>query len=125
MRMLTRKVLERAGYRVIEAANGADGLRALERLRRPASTWSLTDVVMPDGMSGRELADKLLTMQPELARDLHERLQPGLRRPRAVAEGSASRSCRSRPRRRKSSTRSGARSILTPDCLLACDLPTW
>ena len=63
--MLTRKVLERAGYRVIEAANGADGLRAFQDCGGQVDLV-LTDVVMPDGMSGRQLADKLLEMRPGL-----------------------------------------------------------
>ena len=63
--MLTRKILERAGYRVIEAANGADGFRAFQDSGGRIDL-ALTDVVMPDGMSGRELADRLLKMQPAL-----------------------------------------------------------
>jgi PAS domain S-box-containing protein len=58
VRLLTRTVLERAGYQVIEAANGTDGLRAWEQSGRRVDLL-LTDVVMPDGMSGCELADRL------------------------------------------------------------------
>jgi two-component system cell cycle sensor histidine kinase/response regulator CckA len=65
VRMLTRIVLTRAGYRVIEAANGFEGRRAFDE-RDGAIDLLLTDVVMPDGMSGRDLADKLLKMRPEL-----------------------------------------------------------
>jgi two-component system cell cycle sensor histidine kinase/response regulator CckA len=65
VRMLTRIVLTRAGYRVIEAANGAEGRRAFDECQGRIDLL-LTDVVMPDGMSGRDLADKLLKMQPEL-----------------------------------------------------------
>ena len=65
VRMLTRIVLQRAGYQVIEAASGADGWRAFEKSGGKIDL-ALTDVVMPDGMSGRELADKLLTKKPEL-----------------------------------------------------------
>jgi two-component system cell cycle sensor histidine kinase/response regulator CckA len=43
---------------VIEAASGADGLRAWEQCGRRIDLL-LTDVVMPDGMSGCELADRL------------------------------------------------------------------
>ena len=35
-----------------------------------------TDVVMPDGMNGLVPADRLLSLRPELPRDLHERLHP-------------------------------------------------
>jgi two-component system cell cycle sensor histidine kinase/response regulator CckA len=58
VRLLARTVLERAGYHVIEAVNGTDGLRAWEQSGRRVDLL-LTDVVMPDGMSGCELADRL------------------------------------------------------------------
>jgi two-component system, cell cycle sensor histidine kinase and response regulator CckA len=65
VRMLTRRVLERAGYKVIEAASGADGWRAFQGCGGNVDLV-LTDVVMPDGMNGRQLADKLLSMRPGL-----------------------------------------------------------
>jgi two-component system, cell cycle sensor histidine kinase and response regulator CckA len=65
VRVLTRRVMERAGYKVIEAANGADGLRAWNQAGGKIDVL-FTDVVMPDGMSGRELADRLSTARPGL-----------------------------------------------------------
>ena len=65
VRLLTRTVLERGGYRVVEAANGADGLRAWVESGGHVDLV-LTDVVMPDGMSGRELADRLQKGRPQL-----------------------------------------------------------
>ena len=65
VRLLTRMVLERGGYRVIDAANGADGLRAWSEHEGRVDLL-LTDVVMPDGMSGRELAERLQKKQPGL-----------------------------------------------------------
>jgi len=64
VRRLTRRILEDRGYRVIEAATGAD---ALERARRHVGSIHLllTDVVMP-GMSGRELSALLLVERPEV-----------------------------------------------------------
>ena len=50
---------------MIEAKNGADGLRAWQAYDGQIDVV-FTDVVMPDGMNGRELADKLRCMRPEL-----------------------------------------------------------
>jgi CheY-like chemotaxis protein len=52
---LARSMLERAGYKIIAARNGADALRIVEDHQDPLHLL-LTDVVMP-GMSGRALAD--------------------------------------------------------------------
>jgi len=49
----------------MEAANGADGLRAWVESGGHVDLV-LTDVVMPDGMSGRELADRLQKGRPQL-----------------------------------------------------------
>jgi two-component system, cell cycle sensor histidine kinase and response regulator CckA len=64
VRLLTRHVLQRAGYRVIEAASGTEALNLFER--NTAIDLVLTDVVMPEGMGGRELADRLLDLNPAL-----------------------------------------------------------
>jgi two-component system, cell cycle sensor histidine kinase and response regulator CckA len=63
VRTLVRRVLDRAGYRVIEAASGPE---ALDRLAERAGALDLllTDVVMP-GMSGAELADHIAERHPE------------------------------------------------------------
>jgi CheY-like chemotaxis protein len=65
VRVLSRAVLERAGYRVIEAATGAGGLRAWVDCDGRVDLL-LTDVVMPDGMSGRDLANRLQQERPGL-----------------------------------------------------------
>ena len=65
VRKLVKGVLRSKGYRVIEA----DGLhQALAKLADPSCAIDLllTDVVMP-GMSGRELADRVLRDRPEMA----------------------------------------------------------
>jgi PAS domain S-box-containing protein len=57
-------VLETLGYRVLGAANGAE---AIERLHaRPDIDLLFTDVVMPGGMNGRELADAAQALRPDL-----------------------------------------------------------
>ena len=65
LRALVRSVLTRLGYRVLEAPTG---LRALElwQQNRDDIRLLLTDMVMPDGMTGRELAERLLTSNPNL-----------------------------------------------------------
>ena len=65
VRTLTRTVLERGGYKVIAAANGVEGLRAFQE-SVDAIDLVLTDIVMPFGMSGRDLAERLVTMKPGL-----------------------------------------------------------
>jgi two-component system cell cycle sensor histidine kinase/response regulator CckA len=62
VRTVARRTLEEGGYRVLEAANGADAL-ALVAGTDGRIGLVLTDVVMP-GMSGRELADRIGEVRP-------------------------------------------------------------
>ena len=64
LRAVARTILERHGYRVLEAPNGRE---ALERYAgsEEAIELLLTDVVMPV-MGGRELAESMLASRPEL-----------------------------------------------------------
>src|SRR5258706_496773 len=64
VRAVVREILEMSNYVVLEARQGAE---ALEISNRHAGTIHLlvTDVVMPQ-MSGRELAQRLATLRPEL-----------------------------------------------------------
>jgi DNA-binding response OmpR family regulator len=57
-------VLEAAGYRVLLATDGMEGLAAY-RQNRTAVALLLTDVVMPR-MSGTALADSIRELDPEL-----------------------------------------------------------
>jgi PAS domain S-box-containing protein len=64
VRGVARQLLERQGYAVLEAANGPAAL-ALCDSGRAAVDLLLTDVVMP-GISGRDLADRLVLRYPRL-----------------------------------------------------------
>jgi signal transduction histidine kinase/ActR/RegA family two-component response regulator len=65
VRRLMKSLLERYGYVVHTAASG---VRALEVWREHHATVDIliTDMVMPDGVGGRELATKLLAENPKL-----------------------------------------------------------
>lgn len=64
VRTLACNVLEKLGYRVRPFANANEVLDNVGVLDEPADLL-LTDLVMP-GMSGRELAERLLAIRPEL-----------------------------------------------------------
>ena len=62
VRVLARKVLEQAGYRVLVAEGGAEALE-LARGHSGVIDLLVTDVVMPE-MSGREVVRRLLQERP-------------------------------------------------------------
>lgn len=64
LRNMVRQVLGAQGYRVIEACDGRDALRAYRELSKPIDIL-ITDVVMPH-MNGQELARQLTVLQPDL-----------------------------------------------------------
>src|SRR5206468_4970452 len=64
VRMVTRQVLERYGYAVLEAPNGDTALRLAAKHQGPIHLL-LTDVVMP-GLSGRQLAEQLAQLRREM-----------------------------------------------------------
>jgi CheY-like chemotaxis protein len=65
---LVRKYVEAQlksfGYRTIAAANGPEALALVDR--GTAFDLLFTDVVMPGGMNGRELADAVLQRRPDV-----------------------------------------------------------
>src|SRR5207249_6709949 len=64
VRSVTRQLLERNGYTVLEAADGPAALALMDGGSADLHVdMLLTDVIMP-GMSGRELADQLKARQP-------------------------------------------------------------
>jgi two-component system, cell cycle sensor histidine kinase and response regulator CckA len=64
LRELTHELLEASGYTVLEAANGTSAIRMAEKHREPIHLL-LSDVVMP-GMNGRELAEFMVRIHPEI-----------------------------------------------------------
>jgi CheY-like chemotaxis protein len=63
--MLTHSILQKQGYKVLEAADGWEALRLWGEHGAPVALL-LTDLVMPGGMSGKELARILHERQPAL-----------------------------------------------------------
>jgi PAS domain S-box-containing protein len=57
-------ILRELGYRVVEASTGRKGLAELESNKDVALMF--TDVVLPDGMTGRQLAEQACRQRPDL-----------------------------------------------------------
>ncbi len=64
VRSMVRRALESHGYSVLEAGHGEEALRVVAR-HTGRIDLLLSDVVMP-GMNGRELAEKLTAVRPDL-----------------------------------------------------------
>jgi CheY-like chemotaxis protein len=64
VRKLTLAMLESQGYRLLEAASGSEALSLCQRYPERIHLL-ITDVVMP-GMTGRELAMRLVALRPSL-----------------------------------------------------------
>jgi signal transduction histidine kinase/ActR/RegA family two-component response regulator len=64
LRQLTKEYLESSGFRVLEAPSGDQALQVAEEHKGPIQLL-ITDVVMP-GMSGRELAERLVEQRPAI-----------------------------------------------------------
>jgi nitrogen-specific signal transduction histidine kinase len=65
VRSLARTVLEHKGYHIIEADSGRSALVKWQQ-HRDAIDLLLTDIVMPGGISGQELAARLRSEKPAL-----------------------------------------------------------
>ena len=63
LRRLARQFLEKQGYKVLEAADGAAAITISSSYAGPIHLL-LTDVIMP-GMNGRELAQRLTSLRPQ------------------------------------------------------------
>jgi CheY-like chemotaxis protein len=65
LRELARMVLQSYNYNVIEASTGREALKVYQE--HPGEVdLLLTDMVMPEGMTGRELAEDLRKQKPDL-----------------------------------------------------------
>ena len=64
VRALVVEALREAGYAAVEAADGPSGLRALKAA--PDIELMITDVGLPGGMNGRQVADAARVERPEL-----------------------------------------------------------
>ena len=64
IRMLITDVLSDSGYSVLEASDGPAGLRVLQSAAR--IDLLITDVGLPGGMNGRQVADAARTLRPDL-----------------------------------------------------------
>jgi CheY-like chemotaxis protein len=65
LRKSMRITLARLGYRVLEAANGIEGLKIWKQ-HRDEIHLMFTDMVMPGGMSGRQLSEQILKDNPKM-----------------------------------------------------------
>ena len=65
LRELARVILQDYKYAVLEASNGVEALKVWKEHDGQIDLL-LTDMVMPEGMTGRELADKLKALKPSL-----------------------------------------------------------
>jgi PAS domain S-box-containing protein len=64
VRMLVKEVLNERGYQILEAEDGKSGLELLRSTRR--IDLLVTDVGLPGGLNGRQLADAAILLRPDL-----------------------------------------------------------
>ena len=65
LRLIVRAALGGLGYRILEASTGREALQ-LWKEHRDEIRLLLTDMVMPDGMSGKQLGEKIHATAPHL-----------------------------------------------------------
>ncbi|HUD28070.1 MAG TPA: PAS domain-containing protein [Novosphingobium sp.] len=64
VRMLVVEIAQELGYEVLEAFDGSSAMRILQA--HPGIDLLITDVGLPGGMNGRQIADAALVMKPVL-----------------------------------------------------------
>ena len=65
LRELVQEILEKRGYRVLEAGTGSEAMRIWAE-QKETIDLVLTDMMMPEGMSGRELAERILDERADM-----------------------------------------------------------
>ncbi|HZM05001.1 MAG TPA: ATP-binding protein, partial [Candidatus Saccharimonadales bacterium] len=65
LRELSVRQLRKLGYRILQASSGTEALSIWQQNADKVDLL-FTDMVMPDGMTGRDLAETLLTQKPDL-----------------------------------------------------------
>jgi len=65
LRELVQEILQKKGYRVLDAATGVEALKLWEQHKEDIDLL-LTDMMMPDGVGGRELAERVLQERADL-----------------------------------------------------------
>jgi len=65
LREMARDILKECGYRTLEAASGKEAMEIWDQ-QADQIALLLTDMVMPEGMSGVALAEQLLASRPQL-----------------------------------------------------------
>jgi PAS domain S-box-containing protein len=65
LRELVQEILEKKGYRVLEASTGVQALKLWDEHKNEIDLL-LTDMMMPEGVSGRELAEHVLAERSDL-----------------------------------------------------------
>jgi PAS domain S-box-containing protein len=65
VRVSVQRVLSRLGYRVLVAPTGVEAMEVWQN-RREEIRLLLTDLLMPDGMTGKDLAQRILEDDPQM-----------------------------------------------------------
>ena len=76
LREIVTRTLNLNGYRVFQAVDGQNALQIWAEYKNEIDLL-FTDIIMPGGLNGRELADRLLAEKPELEGDFFQRLRRG------------------------------------------------
>lgn len=64
VRAIPAKILREYGYEIVEAGNGKEALSALRD--HPSFDLLFTDIILPDGMNGTEIAQEAKCIQPDI-----------------------------------------------------------